>query len=453
MLSLLMLFAGATAKQDFGAYYANWAQYRAAPYTFPASALGGLAPILDRLMYGFVYFCPPAGSDPMPYWAVKPFGNCTDDTEYQLMFVEPKDEDFIKDINAMKASSPDMKFVMSVGGWNFPSGYWSKMSSSADSRAKYIKSLTDFVQKYNFDGVDIDWEFPTSGARTDSVKITCDTFRTVQDPGGTPADTQNIVELFKDMRAALPDTSLSFASPANCDNAKLANIAELANTLDYFHVMAYDYTVSDVPKGSMFSPNAPLLTPDKPAVQMSIDYSIQCYLDAGIKPSQLQLGVALYGHTWWNPDLKESEWQKFGGKTGGKIAGDNVNNACCGPFKQTYGGGFGIGSQQCGSLMQSEIYEANFTVYYDKTTLSHIGYLPDDNGNKGNISKGVWVTFNDKDSLQEITNYVVKHQLAGMFTWDATMDTIKDGKPSFEMSQLMKQGLGQGGFENIQHPN
>jgi chitinase len=374
----------------------------------------------------------------MPYWAVKPFGSCTDDTEYQLMFVEPKDADFIKDINAMKAKNPKMKHIMSVGGWNFPSGFWSKMASTTESRAKFVKSLQNFTNTYKFDGVDVDWEYPTSPKRTDSVKITCDTFRTVEDPGGTPDDTANIVALFHDMRAGLPQSSLSFAAPANCDNAKLANIVKLAEYLDYFHIMAYDYTVSDVPKATMFSPNAPLYNPPKPAVQMSIDYSVMCYLDVGIKPEQLQLGVALYAHTWFNDALKPEQWQKFGGDDG------KVMGSCCGPFKETYGGGFGNGSQQCGSLMMSELYQANFTTYFDNVTQSNIGYMNED-AKDGSVKKGVWATFNDRDSLTAITQYVLDKKLAGMFTWDATMDTIANGKPSFELSKLMKKALGGGG--------
>jgi chitinase len=445
MLFFLLFAVGAYAANEtgatptFGAYFANWAQYRPAPYTYPASALQNLVPILDRLMYGFVYFCPPAGTQPLPYWAVAPYGSCSDSTEYQLMFVETKDQSFIQEINAMKASNPGMKHIMSVGGWNFPAGFFSKMASSSTNRQKFVSSVQSFIQQYQFDGVDIDWEYPGSAPRTDSVKITCDTFRTVQDPGGSSSDGANLVALFHDLRAALPSASLSFAAQANCKNAKMSNIGQLAPYLDYFHLMSYDYTVSDVPDGAMFSPNSPLYLPPKPAVQMGIDYTVQCYLDAGIKPSQLQLGVAFYGHVWWNPSLSESQWQKFGGN-------GQIQASCCGPFKQTYGGGFGKGSQQCGSLMYSEIVAAGFDTYYDQTTMSNIGYLSQDSGD-GHTKKGAWVTYNDKDSLTAITKYALDKGLAGVFAWDSTMDSIdfSSGQPSYELSNLIVNTLKSGG--------
>jgi chitinase len=353
------------------------------------------------------------------------------------MFVEQKDPQFVSEIRAMKASNPGMKFIVSIGGWNFPANFFSKMASTSTNRGKFVSSVQSFIQQYGFDGVDIDWEYPGSAARTNNVKITCSLFRTVQDAGGSSADTDNVVALFHDLRSALPSASLSFAAQANCANAKKSNVAKLAAYLDYFHLMSYDYTVSDVPDGAMFSPNSPLYLPPSPALQMSIDYSVQCYLDEGVKPSQIQLGVAYYGHVWYAPGLGTSQWQTWGGK--GQIQG-----SCCGPFQQTYGGGYGIGSQQCGTLMYSEILAAGFQTYFDPKTKSNIGYLSQA-GADGHTSAGAWVTYNDKDSMTAIANYAIEKGLAGVFAWDSTMDTVSGGQPTYELSNLIVKVLGSGG--------
>ena len=46
--------------------FANWAQYHKAPYTHVPSDLAPIIHRLDRVIYSFVYFCPPAGTSYVP---------------------------------------------------------------------------------------------------------------------------------------------------------------------------------------------------------------------------------------------------------------------------------------------------------------------------------------------------------------------------------------------------
>lgn len=296
---------------SMGAYFANWAQYHPAPYTHKAADLAPIAPKTDYMYFGFVYFCPPAGSSPVPYWATDPYGSCTDDTEYSLMTLEPNDPDSLKTL-----VSQGPKVVVSIGGWNFPSAYFSKMVASSESRQKFITSAKAFIQKYGLAGIDIDWEFPCSEARTNPVEITCEQFRSVDDAGGNcPADTQNLKTFLQELRSGLgDDMHISIASQAAEKHWKQMDIAGIAPYLTHFNVMNYDYTVSDIEDGATMSPNAPLYTPTSAsgALQMSIDYTITGYLAAGVPKEKIMVGIPMYGHTWYQPGM--SDWQKFGGQ-------------------------------------------------------------------------------------------------------------------------------------------
>ena len=76
-------------------------------------------------------------------------------------------------------------------------------------------------------------------------------------------------------------------------------VAALDPYVSGFHLMTYDYAVSDIPGAGPFSPNAPLYTPSNPnAVQMSISYSVENYLAAGVHPSKISVGIPLYSHSW-----------------------------------------------------------------------------------------------------------------------------------------------------------
>jgi chitinase len=62
---------------------------------------------------------------------------------------------------------------------------FSDMASTPENRAAFIRSIIAFMDKYGFQGVDLDWETPTLGYR-----------------GGRPVDFSNVVQLTREMRAA-----------------------------------------------------------------------------------------------------------------------------------------------------------------------------------------------------------------------------------------------------------
>jgi len=77
--------SSAAAPPLFGTYFANWAQYRTAGYAYVAKDLGGIVQNISAVNYMAMYFCPPAGYSPMPYWALPPYGNCDDASEFEIM--------------------------------------------------------------------------------------------------------------------------------------------------------------------------------------------------------------------------------------------------------------------------------------------------------------------------------------------------------------------------------
>lgn len=62
---------------------------------------------------------------------------------------------------------------------------FSDMASTPENRASFITSLCEFMDKYGFQGVDLDWETPTLSYR-----------------GGKQVDYSNIVTLVNEMRYA-----------------------------------------------------------------------------------------------------------------------------------------------------------------------------------------------------------------------------------------------------------
>jgi chitinase len=434
-LSLLIFSALAPAHAaTFGAYFANWAQYHAGEYKYTADKVRPIAGKLDDILYSFIYFCPPAGTSPMPYWAKAPYGHCDDSTEYQLLSVEPKDTSFIP---ALKGMGP--KLLLSIGGWNFPSAYFSAMVASSAARTKFISSVKSWLSQHNADGVDIDWEYPCSEKRTDSVKITCELFRTVEDAGGKcPQDTDNFPIFLAEMRQALGSKLITVASQASIVHADQMNLVKSTPSVDYWNVMSYDYTVSDVTGegGKNFNANCPLYTPTGSGVTaMSVNYTIAHYLKVGVDKSKIRVGMPYYGHTWFAPSKSGDDWKTWGGEA--KVQGE-----CCGPFKATYGGKFGKGCQQCGTMMYSEMQAAKpQDQYYDPVTKSDIAYWSSA-GADSHTEKGIWLSYNSVESVKTITQYALDQGLAGVFIFDTSMDSMSGGQFTYELSNAIAGVLG-----------
>jgi len=433
-LAVLSVFLPVIVESTYGAYFVNWAKYRPAPYTYTAGELSAIVNKVDEIYYSFYYFCPPAGTNPMPYWAMPPYGSCSDATEYQLMSVEPSDTQYIPTVVGYKSRNPKLKVYLSVGGWNFPSAYFSKMVSSSQSRSKFIASAVSTLNQYNIDGLDIDWEFPVSPPRSNPVEISCTDFRTVSDAGGSSADTTNIVTFFKELRSGLGSKLITVASQAAKLNEDNMNIRGVTPYINKWHIMSYDYAVSDLPDASaaVTSPNCPLFTPDPPAVQMSLNQTVHDYFAAGVSPSKIMIGLPLYGHTWYTPGL--TDWKTFGNK--GQLQG-----RCCGPFQQTYGAQPGKGSSLCGTMMYSEIQAAQPETFYDTKTQSAIGYLTKA-GADGYTAQGTWITYNDKQSVSTIAQYSKSLKLDGVFIFDTSEDSISGGQHTYELMSTIATVLG-----------
>jgi len=194
------------------------------------------------------------------------------------------------------------------------------------------------------------------------------------------------------------------------------DIKAVSEYLDVWHVMSYDYAVSDVTGQSTTSPNAPLYNPPHGAVQMSINQTIAHYLSSGVPKNKIMVGLPLYAHTWYVPGLQGDAWQQFGQPA--KVQGE-----CCETFKQTYGAKPGQGCQLCGSMMWSEIVAAQpQDVHFDNQTQSTVAYFTAA-GADGYTEAGTWLTYNDLQSAKAVVAFEQKMGLAGVFVYSADMDT------------------------------
>ncbi|KAG8281471.1 Belongs to the glycosyl hydrolase 18 [Homalodisca vitripennis] len=76
-----------------------------------------------------------------------------------LTIVPSKPQADIQNMTALKDYG--LKVLIGIGGWNNSAGNkWSRLLSNSTVRTDFISSVIAFLEKYNFDGLDMDYEYP-----------------------------------------------------------------------------------------------------------------------------------------------------------------------------------------------------------------------------------------------------------------------------------------------------
>ena len=61
---------------------------------------------------------------------------------------------------ALKTKNPALKIILAVGGYNMASQPFINIVRSPASRSAFAQSAIAFLRQRNFDGLDVDWEYP-----------------------------------------------------------------------------------------------------------------------------------------------------------------------------------------------------------------------------------------------------------------------------------------------------
>lgn len=180
--------------------------------------------------------------------------------------------------NGLKEKNPSLKTIIAIGGWNEGSEKYSAMASSAATRETFADSVVEFLDKFNFDGLDIDWEYPSTRG------------------GDLANDKENLNHLLRLLRARLSGKLLTMAVAANPRTVMTGyDIPTIVGLLDYISVMSYDYHGAF---DNYTGHNAPLYArEDDEDLTFNVAFGINFWLASGVPPEKLIMGLPLYGRS------------------------------------------------------------------------------------------------------------------------------------------------------------
>lgn len=174
----------------------------------------------------------------------------------------------LKEIVALKKKHPHLKVMLSIGGWG--SGRFSEMAADAANRAKFAADCNRVVKEFGLDGIDIDWEYPTSGAGGIS---------------NSPEDKDNFTLLMRDIRKAIGKKQL--LTLATASNGKYIAFDNINPYVDFVNIMTYD-------SGNPPYHHASLFRSDKSG-HVTCEEAVAAHVAAGMPIEKLVLGIPFYG--------------------------------------------------------------------------------------------------------------------------------------------------------------
>ena len=282
-----------------------------------------------------------------------------------------KDKEYMKYLDQIREYNPNLEIVLSIGGAG--AFGFSDMAMEKSNRDIFLNSMIEMINKYDLDGIDLDWEFPT------------------QDWGGdfSPKDKENFTILIKEMRESLDLLSqendkkylLTIAAAVGEWFTNSTEMGEVYKYLDEIMLMTYDLRGF----GQEITGHHTTLFSKKDDVfkTSNVVDGIKILEKEGVPKEMISIGAAMYSRGW-----------------------DGVGKENHGLLQKANPGG-NI-SLEYPKLLHEVIENEEYEVFFDDEAKVPWAYSK---------NKKEFVSFDNKESVKYKCKYVKNNNLKGIMFW------------------------------------
>lgn len=285
------------------------------------------------------------------------------------------------------------KVMVSIGGWtlsdNFP-----EIASKPEKTQTFVDECVRIIKDYQFDGIDIDWEYPC-----------------YEEHSGRPdMDKKNFTKFMYAIRVGIDSLAqamgrskenkflLTAAFGAAKKNMDCIEYDQVSQFMDYINAMTYDF---NGPWSQDANHNSPLYAPRKGS-DGSLDVAYKMLTERCVPSSKINLGVAFYGRTLRGfggekPDLHASH--------DGKVDVERYPLHAGNPLYYRI-------------VDEMDDYEIQL---FDEVSGNPYAISTDDS---------CFITYDDPKSIEMKAKYVKDNNCGGVIIWDATGDYMEKKKGS-----------------------
>lgn len=307
-------------------------------------------------------------------------------------------------INAIVTAAHDhgKPVLFTVGGWGNYEGFSSAISTA--NREVFISNIVATIQKWGFDGVDIDME-PIKDADKDNYKA-----------------------FIRELHTALSTVDVAMADQpllTVATNWHADMFAQIEDKIDQINLMTYDlagawqgwetWHNSAVSSDGRTFPNIPdRLLP-------SIDEKVKSFTAAGIDPGKLGIGIDFYGYVW-------------SGGTGTSTGGATKPN-------QTWDTAPTVTDNVPYHKIMNEYYSDDLRRWDEGAQAVYLSI------DKSGSADDKFISYDDEQSIYAKFDYAREHNLGGTIIWELS-GGYREDQPAGErdvLLQAVKDALNGGG--------
>jgi chitinase len=276
---------------------------------------------------------------------------------------------------AIEAHRAGVKVILSLGGWGWDRQFAS-IVSKPDSEERYLKSVLAMIDNFDYDGIDLDWEYPDSDPEIVGFERLARRFRKQLDDLGR--------------RKGRPMV-MTMAVSSNPETLRWLKKDFLLKTMDWLNVMTYDFAG---PWTTYAGHHSPLFASSKQpgGNPRSTDLTMRYLVDQrGLPADRLAAGIPLYGRGFAVPEPYAS-----------------TKNPTI-PTTRAGGGSY---------ANLEKLLKGGWTRRWDDETKNPWLIAPD---------RSVVIGYDDAESVAIKTQWAMKKGFRGVFFWQISGDLLPDG--------------------------
>ncbi|KAG7167285.1 Acidic mammalian chitinase-like 6 [Homarus americanus] len=283
---------------------------------------------------------------------------------------------------ALKEKNSALVTTLAIGGWNEGSTKYSNMAMDPAKRKTFIDSSIALCKDHKFDGLDLDWEYPSMR-------------------GGKPQDKQNFATLLLEMSDSLHSNGMILTAAVSAGKDKIDggyDVPKMAQALDIMNLMTYDLHGDWEPFVHHQSGLYPYPDDTGDNKNLNVDFAVNYWMEKGMPSSKIALGVPLYGRCWTLDDASKTDYYSPASQPGE-----------AGPW-----------TEEPGMWGYNEICYAQ-TTHPDQWTIKTAPGMNEPYAYRGRL----WCSYENHTSVAIKASYAKEHNLAGMMVWSIDTDDFR----------------------------